>query len=342
MKKNPKTRLILNLIFLIIIFLLLFLSFKGSLTEIFQGVMETEKHLLALVLLLGSLYILAEGFNYRLLCRPFRESFTYLDGLFTFTYGAFYRVITFGTGTLVAEILYLNKRQLKTTQSMGIMTIHMVLYKLGILVFSVVGFIWQYDYLKSHVAYTIPFMIYGLLATCLVVFGLLFVSLNEVVHQKLVSYLKKWMKKLAWRERLALIASKLEAFRVTIHTLLAEPRLMIELVLYNIVRLLPWYSIPYVLLQQHPTIHYAQSIALISMISVLAGMLPSPAGIGSFEFVYLLLMTPLVGKIDAASSLLVYRFATYVFPALIGLLYTLYDKQKEIRSEMKEIQKKNQ
>ncbi len=60
---------------------------------------------------------------------------------------------------------------------------------------------------------------------------------------------------------------------------------------------------PYIFfVENHPNIDFLLTFSFISFAVVLSGVIPTPAGIGSFEFVYLLLFKPLVGTVDAVSS----------------------------------------
>lgn len=78
-----------------------------------------------------------------------------------------------------------------------------------------------------------------------------------------------------------------------------------------------YYSLPYVILYS-TGISYVTCFTLISIMSIIAGVLVFPGGIGSVEISYLLLFNPIVGNIYAVSSLLVYRFMTFLLPILIG------------------------
>ena len=70
---------------------------------------------------------------------------------------------------------------------------------------------------------------------------------------------------------------------------------------------------------------------------ILSGVIPTPAGIGSFEFVYMLLFGPMVGTVDAASSMLLYRFATFIWPFVIGFVYVILEKRKTMSAELEEL-----
>lgn len=91
------------------------------------------------------------------------------------------------------------------------------------------------------------------------------------------------------------------------------------------------------LVENHPTIDFLLTFSFISFAVVLSGVIPTPAGIGSFEFVYLLLFRPLVGTVDAFSSLLLYRFSSFILPFIYGLFYVIADRRKVIKQEIQDV-----
>ena len=77
----------------------------------------------------------------------------------------------------------------------------------------------------------------------------------------------------------------------------------------------------------------SQSMAVMSLTAMLAAVIPAPAGIGSTEFVFTLLFAVLIGTGLAGSTSLLYRFATFVFPFLIGAVVALNHQRKKRRQE---------
>ena len=63
---------------------------------------------------------------------------------------------------------------------------------------------------------------------------------------------------------------------------------------------------------------YRRYMAATAMMTALSGVIPAPGGVGAVEFIFVLLFTPLTGKAAAASGMLIYRFATYILPFLLG------------------------
>lgn len=54
---------------------------------------------------------------------------------------------------------------------------------------------------------------------------------------------------------------------------------------------------------------------------MLAAVIPTPAGIGSSEFVMIAMFGAIVGSAKAGAMALLYRFATFVFPCALGAAY---------------------
>ena len=85
-----------------------------------------------------------------------------------------------------------------------------------------------------------------------------------------------------------------------------------------------------------------QSWAVTSLAFMLAAVIPSPAGIGSSEFVFTALFTVLVGTGEAGSAALLYRFATFVLPFVIGGVVVLLHKRIDRRIAKRKADKAQQ
>ena len=105
--------------------------------------------------------------------------------------------------------------------------------------------------------------------------------------------------------------------------LLSKPLLIIRTIFMDLVKLAFWYGIPYVVFYKTGEITLPQTLAVTSLSVMLAAVLPSPAGIGSTEFVFTLLFAAVAGTGAAGSASLLYRFATFVFPFLVGMIIVI-------------------
>ena len=86
---------------------------------------------------------------------------------------------------------------------------------------------------------------------------------------------------------------------------------------------------PYLIFMGRGDISLIETMAITSLSVMLAAVLPSPAGIGSMEFVFTGLFAGIVGTGMAGSASLLYRFATFVFPFLIGVVVVIVRRIRE-------------
>lgn len=340
MKDNSKLKLLLNILLIVGIFGLMFYLLQNSLADIVDQLKQTSPIVLVGVVVLGTTYLLFEGINIREIAQPFQRKFTAVDGLFAMCYSAFYRVITFGAGTLISEINFYRRKDLKISQGVGVTALHMVMYKAALFTYAAVGLVIQFSLFYSRAPKMIYFIIAGMAVTFGIIAVLLLLSLSIGLQVMFVKFSHKHFKSQKLRDMVDKANVQIYSLRETVNAIVEERSLMIRIYMLNLLKMVPWYLIPYfVLVWDHPQLDFLLVFAMISFAVILAGVIPTPAGIGSFEFVYLMLFRPLVGTVDAVSSMLLYRFASYLWPFLIGFIYVLVDKRKTIKSEFQEIKK---
>lgn len=337
MKKHPKSKLFLNFLLMSVIIVVILFIMKNSLGAIFQQIGRTEPSVLIGVTLLGLLFLCLEGYNYRQIVAPFNLKLSFSKGFFAFCYPAFYRVITFGAGTLVAEVMYFRQRGLTTSQGMGVTSIHMMLYKLGVITLSFSGLLLSFPTLLAKMPYMIPAVIIGLAVTSLVVFVLFLASANQRFHQWLMTLANRFFKSEKAQARIQSFNEQIESLRETVREIMTDRSNVVKLVGINVLKLIPWYIMPFVIFRGEHQLSLMLTLSLVAMASVVGGIIPSPAGIGSFDFIFVLLFSPLVGRVDAASGLLLYRFGTYVIPVLLGMFYVARNKEQELKEEIHEL-----
>lgn len=340
MKKSSKTKIFLNVILLVIILGIIIYVMDHSLGEIFAQLLKTSWTVVLLVLFLGICYQVVEGRSIKAIVSHFNDDFTVKDGFFTSCFVAFYRVISFGTGTLLSEIYFYKKKGLALSQGVGITALHMIMYKTAVIFLSLIGLIFQFSLFYEHAPKMIPFIIVGIIVTSLIILSLLILSSSLKLQVLLIKWTNKHFKRKKLRDWVDQCNIQIYSLRETVLTIMKDRSAMIGIFGWNVLKLIFWYTIPYfVLLENHPTIDFLLVVSFTSFAVILSGIFPTPAGIGPFEFVYLLLFNPLVGTVDAFSSLLLYRFASFVLPFLIGLIYVLLEKRKELKRDLSNVKK---
>jgi uncharacterized membrane protein YbhN (UPF0104 family) len=335
MKSNSKTKIFLNIGLLAVFIGVIIYVMDNSLSSIFAQLMETSWLVLGLVILFGVIYQVVEGRSIKAIAACFQKGFTIKDGFFTSCYVAFYRVISFGTGTLLSEIYFYKKKGLSVSKGIGITALHMIMYKVAVIFWAVLGLIIQFSLFYEHSPKMIPFILAGVILTFAIIFSLLVLSSSINLQVLLTSWAHKHLKRKKLRDWADKCNIQIYSLRETVQTITQDRSAWLRVLGWNIAKLPCWYVIPYiVLLENHPTIDFLLVFSFTSFAVILSGVFPTPAGIGPFEFVYLLLFKPLVGTVDAVASLLLYRFASFVLPFIIGFVFVVVEKRREIKSEL--------
>lgn len=310
----------------LLITLLAFLGYylRASFSDIFKELGETSLWLLMLVTALGIAYQYLEGKMVKETIAPFSKTFTTINGMMASCYAAFYRVITFGTGTIFAEINFYHRKKLTLSQSVGIAILRFILFKVASLTIALIALIVSFKDLYQFSPSFVWVLIIGILINIALSGGLLIAALSIKLQISLVNVCHRFLKNEKAREAVDRGNLQINALRKMLHEMMGNKSVLFKVYFWSLVRILVWFIIPYVCLRDnHPDLNFFLTVSLISFITVIAGVIPTPAGIGSFEFVYLIVFRELVGTVDAASSLLLYRYSTFLIPFLIGLIYVV-------------------
>jgi len=234
----------------------------------------------------------------------------------------------------------LNEKGIPVSKSVGITALHMIMYKAAVIFLAIIGLIIQFSLFYENAPKMIPFILAGVILTLVIIAALLILSSSLKLQVLLVKFANRWFKRPKLRDWVDNCNLQIYSLRAAVQTITQDRSALLRIFSWNVFKLLFWYIIPYiVLVENHPNIDLLLVMSFTSFAVILSGVIPTPAGIGPFEFVYLLLFKPLVGNVDAVASVLLYRFGSFVLPFLIGLVYVAIEKRKSLRIEIEEIKR---
>ncbi|HLQ40216.1 MAG TPA: flippase-like domain-containing protein [Tetragenococcus sp.] len=339
MKKQPKKKIVLNFLILVIIFAIMIYLGKNSFGSIFAELKSTKVSLLIIITFLGILYQYFEGCVMKEIVKDFTTDFTPWDGMLTSFYASFTRIVTFGAGTFVAEVNYYMKKKIKMSQGIGASVLRMIMYKAAIVTFALLGLIFQFSTLTAYKPQWISLILTGIILTSLLVIAMLLLSLSINVQVAVLLFCNKFISNQKIRNFIDEVNLQINALHGAMRSVLKNRSSLLKIYAFSLLKVAIWYVIPYVcLMDEVDSLNFFLTFSLISFTLALAGVIPSPAGIGSFEFVYLLLFKPVFGTVNAVSSMLLYRYATYILPFVLGFFVFLRERRKVIREEIEEIE----
>ena len=241
-------------------------------------------------------------------------------------YSSFYHAVTFGSGSGIAEIYYLNRYHVPLPNAIGIAMLKYGISRLSLFFCCGIYVLLDCSFVRSNFLEYNWYLLIGYFFTFLTGVIFFFLCLSPRLFNLIFGIVNWLSKKLPkWNEKfpqvihqLAQIQNQLMVMQKECHDLVRDGYRIYSIFIFNFIKYTLLYMIPYVLLHSKYGITILDSLAMTSLIAILSSVIPAPAGIGSTEFVFTLLFSIVVGDVAAMSSALMYRLATFVFPFVIG------------------------
>ena len=335
---NKKTALAWT--FLLLLSIIAFWFYRDSLEEIFAGIRNLSFKNILFSAGLAGIYYALEGLIIYEMAVSITPEYKAGYGIATAYRCEFYRMITMGSGSGLAEIYYLSKDGVKPGRGTSLTMLQFVMKKIAVMLWGVSGFLLL---LHTENASEIcrnygGFMIAG----CVITVGIVIVLLTVVLSEKVMSRIlwlcnklshrfpSKKMKLKEWKEQVELLNR-------TGKELLTYKKSFWKVIAYNLLKLFVLYAIPAYLLwgkSQLPgekQIFWGESILLMAVVYMLAGVIPAPSGIGSLEFVFLLFFGQFAETGTTVPTILLFRFVTWILPFGVGGIIIAGDKCSEYR-----------
>ena len=343
-KKN-----VIGLLLAIVLLAAALLFYKDSLWDILQGIRALSPGDVAVCSLLGILFYILEGTIITGITRQLYPAYPWGAGVGTAFCCEFYRLITFGSGAGLAEIYYLSQKGVDPAQGTGISMIQFILKKISVMLWGVFGFVVLLalgEAEKIRTSYG-SFMILGCFITVLIVGVMMSVIVSDKMLRLMLWCLDRIAGKFSkWSEKAQNLKEKVTLFHTSGRMIFARKKVLFYLVGLNLVKFLTAYFIPtWIFMRQCgkfvPDSFSAgvtagildgglpplECILLMAVIYMLAGVIPAPSGIGSLEFVFLLFFGAYYTETVAVPAILVFRYATWILPFVLGGVIALAQKR---------------
>lgn len=308
-------------------------TFRDSAGPIWEQLKKTTPAVIIGICVMTVAYHLIEGLITTIMARKYQPAFTYRMGVTNAFFCSFYRVATLGSGAGVAAIVYLGEHGLKYSEGFGLYMLQYAFHKISIALYSVLFFALSWSYMSTHYGDYMWLLAAGYIITIIITLCLILFCCFEGFHRLIFKILDFGNRKLKGRftgqvEHLREQCGMLEAAS---RYLLRKKAMAAGIIILNLVKFCFWYGIPYLVLKNQCEVTLAETMAVTSLSVMLAAVIPSPAGIGSTEFVLISLFSGIAGAGLAGSVSLLYRFGTFVFPFLAGAVIVIARRVRERR-----------
>lgn len=322
--KNKK--LLFKIIFAAVLIIIIIYTFRDSADSIVEQIRSTSLGVLAAIALSSVVYHLFEAWITYSLARRYNPKFRYREAVYCAFYCSFYRLSTLGSGTGVAAVVYLGKKNVGYSEATGLYMIQYVFHKVSIALFSGIFFLVNWTVMAANYRDYAVYLLLAYLLTALISAGLILFAVSAKFHGLLLAIVRHFNKNGRFNGPLISLEKSCTIMEKTTSELMKDVKALIAMLIKTMVKLCFWYGIPFLILFGSREVSLLSSFSVTSLSVMTAAVIPTPAGIGAVELIMTNLFGVLVDLHKAAAVTVLYRVATFIFPFAVGAVLILISK----------------
>ena len=287
---------------------------RGFLAQAAEKIRKLPNWTIFIIIVLSLTYLVWEGTIIWLLMRQSVKHYSWIQGVRCSFVCSFFRTTTLGSGGGVAQMYEMNRDGLPLARGAGLSMVQYIFHKVSITLYGLIGFLCLLFAKDESVSGYTAFLAAGIGLTALITAVLL-------IAERLCR--GKWQDK---RDKMKAQIDSMqeESLRLLKHS----PRTAGGIFLCDFAKLTCWYLVPWFVLSADLPVSLWEIVCITAAAQMLAGVIPTPAGLGSLEFVFLMFSTKIVGASEAGAAMILLRCAVNIIPLVPGALLALTDRRK--------------
>lgn len=309
-----------------------------ALKDDYQDVMKTITNVsisgLVLILILGILYYVIQGYVLYMIAKPYKEDIRIRDGMHNSYIAAFFNGVTPLGGGQVAQTYALRRIGMEYKDIASVLWKDFFLYQSTVVVYVAVLFLMKFGYAFEKFHAYILLVIVGFCINSSVILILWTMSRFPKLYVRISSGIVSILYKVHLIKNKEKMLEKWQGqilyFNEEIKKLKEDKLLIVKAVALNFIRQTIFYVLPFVVAK---ALHIPMSnedilnvILMSSFIHMLNALTPLPGDTGFTESAFILIFAVIFGRIEASSVMILWRMATYHVNILIGGIVFLYVK----------------
>ena len=329
MRKSKRLR---RWIIVLVITFLFIIYYNRTLGDILLEIKSLPASLTIISIVFTTIYYIIEGKLIEFVASRHNKNFTWVQGIAIAYIGSFYRFTTMGAAAGPSEVYYLYQEGIPISRGTGMCLVKFIIHKVTIAVYGILGYL-VLSRKMNHILK--PYRIYIIIGSLIAV--LYTVLLIAVCISRRFSKLVIWLvrkipvKRVGFQKKSNQLIESIILLQDESSILFKNKEKILWIFILNIGKQTCYYLIPAIFFYFRSNILVLNVVPLMAVCNMLAGVLPAPSGIGSLEYVFLLLFQSLT-KVDiAASVILLYRFVTWLIPFVIGGVFVAVYKKRYLK-----------
>ncbi len=330
------------LILAAITFAIIFVFMRGQATLIFSQIRHADWRWFALSLVCIFIYWCIEARTLYMMLNTYDTKFSYLQILKLVISTQFFNGITpFSTGGQPFQIYVLNKESHIGVSRITCASLHNFILYQSVLVFMGVAALFVKRF-TSILPYDSPHINHlaaiGFTLNLLIILGILLIAVSPGITSRIQEFLLKCMALTPLKKRLPYYrehwTKNISVFHDNIMSLFNDKYLFFQGFLLNVVKLIAFYTVAYFICLSVGFSHITiwQALTASAYVMLITSIVPLPGGAGGAEIGFLLFFGSFIIGAQATAIMLLWRFVTYYFGLIVGMLtfYIGYSKPSSI------------
>lgn len=326
---------------------LTFLGLGVALYDSYELAFETLKNInlirLGMILFWGILPTLIWGLILTIMARQIEPTYRYRHGVVNAFIGGFMSGITpSSTGGQVAQITTYKRQGLTAFQGAGLVWMDFYLYSVSLVVITLGLYFFNVRQFES-LSITLIFGL-GLTINVLIIMVLGLMVINPNLYKKMSDWIVEKVSKSRWvKDKEALISGwneSMDHFHEAMFAVKQSKAMLSTLLLLNGLRLVVYFASPFAIAQimglNLDWADFTHLLALSAFVIMANTFVPLPGASGATESVFVLSYSTVIGKAAAASTMILWRFATFHFILIIGGYLYLHNRHTHLRQLRRE------
>ena len=315
----------------------LFLTLRDNFSEIIDILFQVRLGWILFILIAAVFYQCVIGWILTQLTRISNPGYKLRYGIENALVASFFHGVTpSASGGQFAQVYVFKKQGVRLSDSASVLWMDFIVYQSTMIASVFLLICLKFHHFYSHYSQFFLLVVFGFIINSLVIVGLWALvrfpkvytwlstkGLNVAVKLRIVKNKEK---------ALAMLKDQLDRFGTETDKLKSHKKLIIRVTAANFLRLALYYSIPFLCAQalglDVGIDLFLDSMALASFVSMINAFIPIPGASGGTEATYVLMFSTIFTKLGAASSMILWRFASYYFILILGGLTFIWIKSR--------------
>lgn len=342
-KKSNKINLIICAAAFVV--LIVYMLFVDDPQAIIDAMSTINVGFLLIAALFMLVYWLLEGYSLHVIMKSIYPEQKFKNTMIVSIIGQYFNCITpFASGGQPIQAYYLMRYGAPLGSSMTALLSKFISYQLVLTLYSAVALFFRFNYFSDTGA-LITLTIIGFIINTVIILLLLMLAFFKKPSTKIAHFIVRLLGKIKIiknvDEKLAFMDCELEKYYENFVFIKSRPLLIIRVCLITAVQLTFYFAISFVIYLGFGLTEtdFMTIISCQAFVLMISSFIPLPGAMGAAESSYIMFFKGIFGPFVNMSTF-IWRFLTFYFPIIVGLIVTFIVDRKE-KHEVAEISSRN-